>query len=49
MYAIATLSVVVSFRPTSTISLLRRSVTTIRLVHPSLLGKLVTKSIETSF
>jgi hypothetical protein len=49
MYAIATLSVVVFFRPTSTISLLRQSVTTIRLVHPLLLGKLVTKSIETSF
>jgi hypothetical protein len=49
MYAIATLSVVMSFRPISTIFLLRQSVTTIRLVHPLLLGRLVIKSIKTSF
>ena len=49
MYAVATLSVVMSLRPASTTSLLRRSVTTIKLVHPSLSGKPVIKSIETSF
>ena len=49
MYALATLSVVMSAKLISTTSLLRRSVTTIRLVQPSLLGKPVIKSIETSF
>jgi hypothetical protein len=49
MYAIATLSIVMFFRPTSTTLLLRQSNTNIRLVHPLLLGKLVTKSIEASF
>jgi hypothetical protein len=49
MYALAILSVVMSAKPISTTSLLRRSVTTIRLVQPLLLGKPVIKSIETSF
>jgi hypothetical protein len=48
-HVIAKLSVVIFFRPTSTTFLLRQSVTTIRLVKPLLLDKLVTKSIETSF
>jgi hypothetical protein len=49
MYAMTTVSIVMSFRPIGITSLLRRSITTIRLVHPLLLGKLVIKSIETSF